>query len=539
MLATMKKIISIVIFVFILASVLADLPTVKTPEQLLEIEIIKMLEAPDHLRTAYIYGPDHRYDHNDYDRDDIEDAQLFDEIFHNPADTIYTLAIAYPYTSSNTKARLRTYMQEEYNTYQPYRYDHRGVGGIGTSLGAHREYNDVPIEVRSNYGGEYEIFSTPRTLTKFDHWSFNPFNYYALYKYAEIMGNAQSILSSLSSAGHARPAALPSDSVLSKSPHILNSYLAGYIGYQGLRELAGQSRDSTIQSYLNSGLQKRVNMLPSTTKGYYNMGVHESGGFLWLVPEVGDYLYNNARSQVNYGVSTYEQMIPYWMIPNVDEGTRLRNDFYNEGTLSHPYDSSSLFLAKAYALKLSRQELENYLHNSGYMRGDLFYIQNLVATIDAGTYIPPGNIAPFASSSSIEMQKDTQASITLVYTDSDGPGPNTIAITNQPDHGTLTGTGINRIYTPNVNYYGSDYFTWRVYDSIDYSNTATFQIHINQPNLPADINDDDIVNVLDLIIVAGDFGKTAGYNPDADLNGDRVINIQDLITVARDFGAVG
>jgi len=35
------------------------------------------------------------------------------------------------------------------------------------------------------------------------------------------------------------------------------------------------------------------------------------------------------------------------------------------------------------ALKARRQELEKYLDVSGVWRGDLFFIQNLVATIEA------------------------------------------------------------------------------------------------------------------------------------------------------------
>jgi len=54
-----------------------------------------------------------------------------------------------------------------------------------------------------------------------------------------------------------------------------------------------------------------------------------------------------------------------------------------------------------------------------------------------------------------------------------------------------------------------------------------------------DANSDCKVNILDLVIVAGSFGKSAGtpgYNPIADLNNDGRINILDLITIARTFG---
>ena len=55
------------------------------------------------------------------------------------------------------------------------------------------------------------------------------------------------------------------------------------------------------------------------------------------------------------------------------------------------------------------------------------------------------------------------------------------------------------------------------------------------PQLVADVNGDGIVNIQDLVLVSGQFGKT-GKNS-ADVNGDGVVNIQDLVLVAGAFGA--
>ena len=53
-------------------------------------------------------------------------------------------------------------------------------------------------------------------------------------------------------------------------------------------------------------------------------------------------------------------------------------------------------------------------------------------------------------------------------------------------------------------------------------------------HLRADVNQDGIVNILDLTLVASSFGKT-GQN-DADVNGDGIVNILDLTLVAGAFG---
>ena len=54
------------------------------------------------------------------------------------------------------------------------------------------------------------------------------------------------------------------------------------------------------------------------------------------------------------------------------------------------------------------------------------------------------------------------------------------------------------------------------------------------PQLPEDVNQDGIVNILDLVLIASNFGAT-GQNA-ADINGDGMVNIQDLVLVAAAFG---
>ena len=51
-----------------------------------------------------------------------------------------------------------------------------------------------------------------------------------------------------------------------------------------------------------------------------------------------------------------------------------------------------------------------------------------------------------------------------------------------------------------------------------------------------DVNDDGVVNILDLVLIASSFGQTG--ETAADINGDGVINIQDLVLVAAALGNV-
>lgn len=97
-----------------------------------------------------------------------------------------------------------------------------------------------------------------------------------------------------------------------------------------------------------------------------------------------------------------------------------------------------------------------------------------------------GNVAPLATDQSETTEINTDVSFTLNYDDDDGPGPYTFTIVNGPDHGSLSGSGANRTYSPDNDFTGSDNFTWRVNDGLDDSNAATVSIEVmdvsdNQP----------------------------------------------------------
>ena len=64
-----------------------------------------------------------------------------------------------------------------------------------------------------------------------------------------------------------------------------------------------------------------------------------------------------------------------------------------------------------------------------------------------------------------------------------------------------------------------------------------WELHPAAPaQLVEDVNKDGVVNILDLTLVASNFGKS-GKN-DADVNADGLVNILDLTLVAAAFGNI-
>ncbi len=62
---------------------------------------------------------------------------------------------------------------------------------------------------------------------------------------------------------------------------------------------------------------------------------------------------------------------------------------------------------------------------------------------------------------------------------------------------------------------------------------------ISRDLIPAyDVNEDGQVNILDLILVGQDFGKSPPGNPRSDVNGDGTVNITDIVLVAGHLGEI-
>ena len=105
------------------------------------------------------------------------------------------------------------------------------------------------------------------------------------------------------------------------------------------------------------------------------------------------------------------------------------------------------------------------------------------ATIVVGA----ANQPPTCSNVPVTTPEDTGVAVNLNCTDPDG-NPLTYSIVAGPAHGSLSGSGASRTYTPAANYNGPDSFTYKANDGTVDSNTATASITVTAVNDPPTCN---------------------------------------------------
>lgn len=355
-------------------------------------EIKKMLEA-GHLRPGW-----HNWGFIDQFQFQLTDN--FGDYFHYPGETIVTLARALPHLPPALRGRTRAYLKREFEAYPPYQYAH-----IGWKDGAAREVFDLPPEALpklASFGPQSR--SSARGLTK---WTFPPQANYALYRYVKVTG-ARGLISKAR-----RMDQIPPDDFLAIFPPTHNAYVAGLVGTLGLAKLAGEEGPAEVRAELDRLLKLRVftfsegpplpqesgpvrRVVTASLKarqasdaeilkryGLNNFGVAHlntsltvSRNFMFMVPELAQYLREHALEKVRAACEEYEQVMPYWFVAKAEEG-------YGENTFNALFDYHSLFQAKALILKEPYEELVKYLDVPAFARGDLFYIENLCAVLEA------------------------------------------------------------------------------------------------------------------------------------------------------------
>ena len=332
----------------------------------LENEVQKILDA-GHLRPGYMGT-------GLFDLRAVKSCgDRLDDYFHEPADTLYTLILALPHLPAGMQDQVKAYLKSEFDSYPPYKYSH-----IGWREGASRDVFDLPPEVdadRMSFGPE-------RQVNNFEGWTFSPFSFYGLWKYAEVFGGAKEIFDAAK--GNLNP--VPSETVLRDMPFVQNAYIAGYMGYLELEKMAGYPESSSVRASLDGLLASRLENFTAgppdsyfdNFKFYYCRTLNVSRNFIYLTPELAEYLRNDSatKAKIQEAVAEYTRVAPLWFVSKAEVA-------FGEGVINQAYDYQALFQAKAWILQEPRSELSKYLDIPSFAVGDLFYIQNLVAALEA------------------------------------------------------------------------------------------------------------------------------------------------------------
>ncbi len=342
------------------ASPIASAPDVGQLKQRLATEVQKIVNA-GHLRPGY--------GQHGYLTKDIQTQQgdYFGDYFHNTADTLQALALAYPYLSDALKASALAYMRSEYANYSPCVYSHNGWSGASRDAW-------LPPETESDAGN----FGPINHTVSYPGWQDPPYIFYGLWKYAQISGDAATIFNACKS----RLGTPPSASVLLAYPEAHNAWIMGLVGYIGLANLAGNTAEATAkQATLTNLINSRITNLPNTVVSPWGPDTHNwlqcltvARNFMFMTPELGQAL--QGQAVLNQALDFYETLAPYWMAGKFE-------GMYGESIVQQLYDLNAIFSAEALARGTSQNELAQRLDGPAMVRGDLFYITNLVYTLNA------------------------------------------------------------------------------------------------------------------------------------------------------------
>jgi hypothetical protein len=337
----------------------------------LAVEVQAMIDA-GHLRPGYLGG-------SNSDMWLGFQAGFLGQYFHSPGENLYTLIRALPYLPSDLQASTRAYLQKEFQDYPPYEIAH-----TGWNTGLQREVNITLPEIQ-----EAMTRFRPSVGIYNEYWDYPQYNFYYLWKYAEAFGGASEIFTAVKG----RREAAPADDFLADYPYVHNAYIAGYLGYLRLEALAGQPETEAVKAELDRLMRLRAETFSKDSPfppdgwggSYYELNL--SRNFIYMVPELAEYLRVNALAKVQAAMAEYERIAPYWFVSRFEATV-------GEGAFHNLYDVPALFQAKARILLEGRDELVKYLDVPAFARGDLFYIQNLVTLIE--TSPGPGPSQTFA-----------------------------------------------------------------------------------------------------------------------------------------------
>ncbi len=280
----------------------------------------------------------------------------------DPGELVYTLSIAYPYLTDTLKTRVRSYLAAEMARYPPLEPLPWDTPIPWLTQGVAREL--YPVSFRPNCWPPPD----PPLSTL-----------YALWAYAQYTGDWAYVQNRWSQI----------DALFDRKKGSIDSYAAisGAIGYARIAQRLGRTAE------MNEGVQVAVqamtaglnfNTFKNTANARYLDPRDQTTGwrapvFFGLTPEVGRYISDTNRITVTNYLSnlTGPNGVFLWYLTRLGLQAEI-----GESSFHGPDLAWSIFLAKAYVEGAGKATLRKYLDRPWGL-GDLYYIQKLVATIEA------------------------------------------------------------------------------------------------------------------------------------------------------------
>jgi hypothetical protein len=163
--------------------------------------------------------------------------------------------------------------------------------------------------------------------------------------------------------------------------------------------------------------------------------------------------------------------------------------------------------------------------------------------------VTPLNDPPDAMDDTATTPEDTAATIPVLANDVDVDGDAlTVTAVTQPANGAVVINPDNTVmYTPNLNFFGTDTFTYTISDPSGATDTATVTVTVTPVNDMPDAMDDTASTVVDLPVriavlandvdVDGDPLTVVSVTPP--MNGTAVINADNTVTYTPNMGFIG
>ncbi|USF87813.1 Ig-like domain-containing protein [Candidatus Endoriftia persephone] len=193
----------------------------------------------------------------------------------------------------------------------------------------------------------------------------------------------------------------------------------------------------------------------------------------------------------------------------VDEGASVNIDVLSNDSDDNGLDPTTLTVTTqpAYgSVVVQPNGSIDYTHNGSETLSDSFTytVQDLLGAVSSPATVTvtvtPQNDTPAATPQAVTTAEDTAVAITLSGSDAEDD-PLTYTVIGQPTHGTLSGTAPNLTYTPDLNFNGTDAFTFKVNDGSADSTEASVSITV-EPVQDAPVADAQAVTTAEDTAVA-------------------------------------